>query len=476
MKRSRHLTYYKGLVPFTLGFTPICVPCGDSSRPPPMSHSGVPPENWRPVKREILTRANLAAIPLEEILSHPDLDVQGLLLSSFVLDVEWLGEYLNLRGENMSAFSKNMSAFSFVAELKHLTILHGDVVECAGAEVIRPPTPRWGTHHSKFLLVDFGTVLRFVVTSANFIENDWAVKNQHVAVIDLPMTATAPEGEGLALLSYLARAFGKDRGAHWKHRVGGADWSRMPCNVHLIYSCPGEFGTRLVESKLADLKPINRVLIAQTSSVATLTEKFWSRFLGCFRSSTVKVIFPSVRDVRQSWAGWDAGRSLFLTPSSLVNKDVRYWGPDISFLKRLVAQAVPDINADVNAYNLRALGMPHCKTYLGLSAIPEPIRNLEDLFTPVSVEFIYIGSHNLSQSSWAGANGPKSFEMGLLIKGDLFTSPLGGLGVACGKRYSGHVPFALSLRHLVRAEQRLLWNHKTAPRGQADRYGRCVHT
>ena len=101
MKHCRHLTYHKGLVPFTLGFTPICVPCGDSSRPPPMSHSGAPPEDWRLAKREISRRANLAAIPLEEILSHPDLDVQGLLLSSFVLDIEWLEEYLNLRGGSM---------------------------------------------------------------------------------------------------------------------------------------------------------------------------------------------------------------------------------------------------------------------------------------------------------------------------------------------------------------------------------------
>ena len=350
-------------------------------------------------------------------------------------------------------------------------------MECAEAEVIRPETPRWGTHHSKFLLVDFGAVLRFVVTSANFIEDDWTVKNQHVAVIDLPITEKAPEGEGLALLSYLGHVFGDSRGAHWKHIVGCADWKRMPSNVHLIYSCPGEFGSMLVESKLADLEPANRVLIAQASSVATLTEKFWSRFLGCFRSSTVKVIFPSVRDVSQSWAGWDAGRSLFLTPSSLVNKDVRFWGPNISFLKQLVLkQAVPSINTDLNAYNLRALAMPHSKTYLGVSSMPDPIRTLEDIFTPVSVEFIYIGSHNLSQSSWGGVNGPKSFEMGLLIKGDLFTSPLGGLGVACGKRYSGHVPFALSLRHLVRAEQGLLWNRKTAPRGQGDRYGRYVHS
>jgi tyrosyl-DNA phosphodiesterase-1 len=201
----------------------------------------------------------------------------------------------------------------------------------------------FGTHHTKMMFLRYDCGLRVVIHTANLIARDWDQKTQGVWMSPIfkplaPNQTTADVSQTsfkTDLLEYL-NAYNSKEIDYWSQLIKRHDLSSA--KVFLIGSVPGrhiqdnksKFGHLKLRKILNSFGPSTKnvdsswPLIAQFSSIGSLgpTAESWltSEFLislstVCSGKSSLtkpqlKLIFPSVEDVRNSLEGYIGGASL----------------------------------------------------------------------------------------------------------------------------------------------------------------------
>lgn len=283
----------------------------------------------------------------------------------------------------------------------------------------------YGTHHTKMMLLLYKDGLRVIVHTANMVPSDWAQKTQAVWVGPLcPRLAPGSKdgdsetGFRADLLSYLS-AYGDMHINEWCHYIRTHDFSAV--KVFLVGSVPGRhtglrkscFGHLRLRNLLSqhgpskDLVSNHWPLVAQFSSIGSLGASAESWLLGEFlsslsttkgsvvtaRSVPLKLVFPSVDDVRCSLEGYPAGASI---PYSIVTADKQRWLD--SYFHRWKSDRLG-----------RSAASPHIKTYTRLSPSSKQIA------------WLLVTSANLSKAAWGALekNGSqlmiRSYELGVLL-------------------------------------------------------------
>jgi tyrosyl-DNA phosphodiesterase-1 len=207
-----------------------------------------------------------------------------------------------------------------------------------------PNIDRFGTHHTKMMLLFYKTGLRVVITTANLLERDWTAKTQGSWVSTLfprlnsdvtsVYGAQRPDrtgtGFGQDLFDYLS-TYGYGMRA-LRDQVFAHDLTSA--NVRLVASVPG-MHTQSALSKWGHMKLRKMIqehitpragarIISQFSSIGSLGKAYGSwlggelldSFTGdghCPGEPCVDIVFPSVENVRNSIEGYAAGHSLPLT-------------------------------------------------------------------------------------------------------------------------------------------------------------------
>jgi tyrosyl-DNA phosphodiesterase-1 len=292
----------------------------------------------------------------------------------------------------------------------------------------------FGTHHSKMMLLAYREGLRVVIHTANLIQKDWDQKTQGVWLSPLfppkdggrgaPSDAAATKDTGFQrdLLAYLA-AYGGRGLDEWKTRIREHDLSSA--RVHLIASVPGahvgddknKWGHLKLRKVLSNhcvipdgAPPTHWPVVGQFSSVGSLgpSPSQWlaSEWLvslssrrtprppaPLLKTPPLKLVFPSVENVRCSLEGYMAGGSIpYASQTAAKQPYLR------DYLHQWKAEGTG-----------RSRAAPHIKTYMRISPNEEELA------------WILITSANLSKAAWGALEKKgsqlkvRSYEIGVLF-------------------------------------------------------------
>ncbi|KAK8758370.1 hypothetical protein V5799_003998 [Amblyomma americanum] len=283
----------------------------------------------------------------------------------------------------------------------------------------------YGTHHTKMMLLLYKEGLRVIIHTANLVASDWAQKTQAIWVSPVCPTLSSDSKGGDSetgfradLLSYLS-AYGDARINEWCHYIRAHDFSAV--KVFLVGSVPGRhtgprkssFGHLRLRTLLnqhgpsRDLVSGHWPLVAQFSSIGSLGASSQAWLTGEFLSSLsatkssaaipesvpLKLVFPSVDDVRCSLEGYPAGASI---PYSIVTASKQRWLD--TYFHRWKSERLG-----------RTAASPHIKTYTRLSPSGK------------QAAWFLVTSSNLSKAAWGAfeKNGSqlmiRSYELGVLF-------------------------------------------------------------
>lgn len=357
------------------------------------------------------------ATDIKDILAMGDLEKSAQF--SYVFDIPWLVRQYPPEARN-----------------RPLTIVHGfQRKERQAIENEGKPYPHlkfcrakldipYGTHHTKMMLLLYSDGMRVVITTANLIPTDWAQKTQGLWVSPLyPKLPSESETKGESptnfkkdLLLYL-NMYKQPEMEEWISAIKHHDLSAT--RVYLVASAPGRhmgdrkaaFGhlklRKLLEKEGPKDDDVNGwPVIAQFSSFSSMGAgpEAWmgAEFLSSLsatvglskhRKPDLKLIYPSVDNVRKSLEGYPAGASL---PYSIKTAQKQQW----------VHKYLHHWYAEVRG---RSEASPHIKTFLRAS--PD-WRHLA---------WFLVTSSNLSKAAWGVLEKQgsqlmiRSYELGVLF-------------------------------------------------------------
>jgi tyrosyl-DNA phosphodiesterase 1 len=310
---------------------------------------------------------------------------------------------------------------------------------------------RFGTHHSKMMvLFDQQDECQVVVHTANMIPFDWenmtqgawlSPKLKRLVDSDTNDQEEYPIGSGnrfkADLLAYLktydsrtkelvARLrqydFSPVRAAFLASTPGSVELKRR--NATTMFGWPGL--KQILSSIPASTVPgKNDSVVVQISSIATLSEKWANHLFGILSSTAsnnqnslsmqvkpkIKIIFPTVEEIRTSLNGWPSGGSIHLKGSSPAQRKQLAWLRPM-FCRWGESQSV-DTDQEVHGSAGRATAAPHIKTFVRYNSG----------FSNIS--WALLTSANLSTQAWGGMPDEvgkvriSSYETGVLVWPDL---------------------------------------------------------
>uniref|UniRef100_A0A915CUV0 Tyrosyl-DNA phosphodiesterase n=1 Tax=Ditylenchus dipsaci TaxID=166011 RepID=A0A915CUV0_9BILA len=279
------------------------------------------------------------------------------------------------------------------------------------------------THHSKLSIFESEDAIHVMISTANLIEEDYGLKTQAFyycrAIFFTGDESARPSKFQGDLLEYLERAYSKSSPSHdlvsyWISRIKQADFGHIKDRI--VASVPGRYTSGLINHfghmklrKLLSEKFTAGELdslkshIGQFSSIgslgslpqAWLCDEFLSSLSGkkgLINPKFLKLVYPTVENVRNSLEGWSAGNSL--PYSSQTNTKQPY-------LKNFLHEWKSE-----NLKRTRA--MPHVKSYTSLDSNNEP-------------QWMLLTSANLSHSAWGKLEKCRtqlfcrSYELGVLL-------------------------------------------------------------
>ena len=328
----------------------------------------------------------------------------------------------------------------------NIVVVHGDGRPKQSAPYIRhpqqflllqPPCERFGTHHSKMIVVECPHELRVSVVTANFVFSDWYNKTNGIWTGIFPRRASngsdsSRGGFHADLYDYYAamRKCGMNPPTNWEPNNEQDAWRRLDlkfldefdfssATARLIGSIPGrhngaalgKWGHMRVREILDGESPGAKFshLLFQFSSLSSVGEKAWfdelCRSFGGrkWSSQKIQVVFPTQTEILQSLEGWYAGKSL---PCDVKNADK---------LRKKLEELGGEIcgwdggDTECGGANGRSRAVPHIKTFLRYC--------MEDR----SIPWFILASHNLSQAAWGKLEKKdtqlyiKSYEVGVLL-------------------------------------------------------------
>ncbi|XP_036359493.1 tyrosyl-DNA phosphodiesterase 1 isoform X2 [Octopus sinensis] len=290
----------------------------------------------------------------------------------------------------------------------------------------------FGTHHSKMMFLLYDNGMRVVIHTANLIPGDWYQKTQGVWVSPLfpKLRGGANKNDGQSptafkrdLIQYVA-AYRNPSLARWEKHLLEHDMSSA--KVYLIASVPGRHSMLqknawghlklrkiLLENGPDKLEVGSWPVVCQFSSIGSLgpTADKWlcgefHQSLAACRSSIyspltpdkMKLIFPSVENVRISLEGYPAGTCL---PYSIQTASKQ------PYLLKFLHQWKSEGRG-------RTRACPHIKTYMR----PSPDYSLASWFM--------VTSANLSKAAWGVLEKDgsqvmiRSYEIGVLFLPNVF--------------------------------------------------------
>lgn len=352
-------------------------------------------------------------------------------VSNYMIDIRWLAH-----------------TFPDLLFSDFLLIVHGQQGDTEGMKnqlrmlgvqedamhVFQPPVPPYGTHHSKAFFLRYSTGIRIIIHTANLLYCDVNNKSQSVYMQDFPLkdatsqvTCSEFEQELLQYVDALGLVLRvRER---LKNIIKLHDYSSARC--HLVASVPSKpfefkevdrYGHKRLGAVLGayefDKKFASAPIIAQFSSIGNLspaflgsiTESFSSGYyystenhdnkvaLGTPSDGHVRLVWPSVAQVRDSLEGWFGGGSIpgyydrVMKPMLLDGGYYHVWGGHTTGRQR---------------------AMPHMKTYLRFHEESKEIA------------WLCLGSHNFSKAAWGEVVNSKkynaklcrilSFELGVVF-------------------------------------------------------------
>lgn len=237
----------------------------------------------------------------------------------------------------------------------------------------------WGSHHSKLMFLDYGCRLKLAILTANLVDYDWVNRSQGVWNVSvLPGTTTC--GFEHDLVAYL-RHYGTST-RQLIDRIKRFNWSHV--KGKLVASVPGyHSGQMWGLPRIKQLVPNSSEVIAQVSSIGAQDRPFKALLEHSFHTRSLKVVFPTVEEVANSFDGYHSGASLFFkrTQRSLNLLNLCHWeGP-------------------------RQRASPHIKTYCG--------------WVQGRQRWYLLTSANLSKAAWGTYRRDRlwiqSFECGILL-------------------------------------------------------------
>jgi tyrosyl-DNA phosphodiesterase-1 len=287
------------------------------------------------------------------------------------------------------------------------------------------PIP-YGTHHTKMMILFYTDgSMHVVVHTANLRASDWGLKSQGVWVsplfyrknLSMSSSEVKPAQFEVDLCYYLSwYKFGS--ATKLIERLHQYDFNR--CVAILIFSIPGQFSDGMekafshlkVKESLSQLVvdpkcSSDDILIGQFSSMGSLgkDETSWltSEWFNAMSSAPkpdavlsnpreqLKLIFPTVDDVRNSLEGYSAGDSI---PYDTKNSDKQQY-----LLKYMHSWSAERTR--------RTRAMPHVKSYARMSAQGD-------------LRWFLLTSANMSKAAWGSVDKKdtlmiRSYEMGVLL-------------------------------------------------------------
>ena len=349
------------------------------------------------------------AVSLRHVLSNSFGDLDGLIVFSYMVDVDWVLEQLT--------HSKRVIPILFVVQfdIEYLKTLKKQFFAFPNIKFLCPNLPiPFGTHHTKMLLLFYTDGMRVVITTANFYPVDWGKKTQgvwispHFPLRDSKIDSITNFQQDLVdyLRTYQAKTFDFAIGKILKHEMSNV-------TVRLIASVPGyhkgdsmyKWGHLKMRKVLGEIKSKSVTsdwpFIAQFSSVGSLgkTPEVWlesewkQSFTLSSKSTPLCIVFPTVENVRTSLEGYSAGKSIPYSSRTCKNQ---------LYLNKYFHQWKSERNG-------RTRASPHIKTYMRCS--PDCS----------SLAWLLLTSANLSKAAWGALQKDssqlmiRSYELGVLF-------------------------------------------------------------
>ncbi len=345
---------------------------------------------------------NYNCLDLRPFFAEPG--IERVCLTSYDLDSAWL-----------------LSAFPVLLHVPVAVSCPNRPVPCpANWRHAAPQTLQYGTVHGKLMLLWFAHKLRVIITTANHSESDHLFKSNGVWTQEFPALSPAAAAAaadwsigyrkdrndfGPVLQDYLRRSEVTEPYFNLRAFDFSGAAVALVTSVSGIHrgASLGHYGyARLAEVlKSEGIVPtakgaVQPPLIMQCSSLGKMSKNYIASLTEALGGGEAQLVWPSAEFVRTSIAGWAAGGSLCLN-----NKTV---DATVKQLMRLKYEGVPE----------RRYVSPHIKTMFRMAPGGSESRELQ---------WLYVGSHNLSKSSWGelqnGMGGKQmrvaSFEIGVVF-------------------------------------------------------------
>lgn len=360
--------------------------------------------------------------------------IKHILFSSYLADVNWV---INEIGDS-ELICENIESILFVShgfdnpqnyKLKNFNKVKNKKISTYSPYLKVP----YGVFHPKFILLVFEHLVqpkknfvRFVVTSANLIQQDWELKIQSIWVQDFFHSIERKDCEFLDYLQEFLKNIlnGSKLKDFWLSKV--QEFNFEDATVKLVASVPGYFfgdemfmwGHLRVRSlikrfvskdqdKSDELREKRERIVLQFSSLGRISEKWLYTELASSLSeipgTELEIIFPTVEQVVNSMEGINGGGSLPVKKEYIckpwIKKLLHKWGTGT--MKK-------------NATDEKVI--PHIKTFLKYKIFGNAIK----------IIWLVQGSYNLSNAAWGQIQKDgsqfciRNYELGIFIHKDQF--------------------------------------------------------
>lgn len=368
---------------------------------------------------------NLDTVSISDILGVPD--IKKMVQFNFSISVSYVMDQLapSMRGNVDALFIHGGSRKDLEHErLAEEAKLYGPRVKVDNVYLQSP----FGTHHSKIMVLFYGDnsdQCEVIIHTANLIAHDWENTTQGVWRSGRLQKASDNHEKSkfqTDFIEYL-QSYKVSSLRPLINQLADYDFSSIKST--LIASTPGRFykdkpdffkwGANKLRNALTayDKGSDDDQLIMQCSSVGTLGDKdnyltpiLKTAMLGkepmamSQDSCSLKLVYPSVDDVRNSINGYISGGSIFMKKQK--PKDLQ----QLQYIRPMLCRWKGEKTR-------RGRAAPHIKTYTRVSKNNQKIR------------WFLLTSANLSKQAWGSLHQKnsyqwiQSFECGILLTGDL---------------------------------------------------------
>uniref|UniRef100_A0A7S4KK01 PBZ-type domain-containing protein n=1 Tax=Guillardia theta TaxID=55529 RepID=A0A7S4KK01_GUITH len=338
---------------------------------------------------------NEQAVRLRDVVQG---DVLWAIFTNYMVQERWLLSEIAL----LSSIPRVVFMYPFLSSLASPP---------SSSSIVRyaPPTPQYGVHHSKVMLLGYNTGVRVVVMTANHIHGDHYDMTDALWAQDFPLKGEGEERSEFEddLVSYFQATqwkgttlpCGSKLDAQYLRR-----YSFKNARAKIVASVPGRHQgekmhmwghmkmRRILSRETFDPLFNKCPMVWQCTSIGSLSEKWIEEFTSslCEGKNTEgknigrpeeppHFIWPTMEEVRTSSKGYTMGESI---PG--FSKNVHK-----PFLLKMFCRW----SSGSSDPQLRRRAMPHIKTWLRFSPSSSPS-------SPTRVAWILLGSHNLSGAAW----------------------------------------------------------------------------